>query len=175
MGTTGGMIPDHLPELSKGTHERGSGKACIMNAISYINGDKEISDMPDCVHPALAKLAQFVNDYGCTHVPTNLIDRTKICPECSHKLWLIGARLIRSGEVVGIQSIMVMRKLILHFVAATSNETELTALRVIDAMWVDFHKHVRARWDRPAPRSSPGSPELTDARRTSPPKTSSRP
>lgn len=50
-------VPQALPRLAVGSYDRGSGKACIMNAISYLNGDAKITDMPDCAHPVLARAA----------------------------------------------------------------------------------------------------------------------
>ena len=49
--------------LAKGSHQPGSGKGCAMNVISYINGDVEITDVPECSAPALARIVQAVNDY----------------------------------------------------------------------------------------------------------------
>jgi hypothetical protein len=53
----------HPLRLAKGSHQPGSGKGCAMNVISYINGDVEITDMPACSAPALARIVQDVNDY----------------------------------------------------------------------------------------------------------------
>jgi len=88
-------IPNGLPILAKGSHPRDSGKACIMNAISYLNGDKDITDMPNCVDPMLASAAQVVNDRICYNHPGFL--SREMCPECSHKMWLLGARMIGTG------------------------------------------------------------------------------
>jgi hypothetical protein len=53
----------HPLRLAKGSHQPGSGKGCAMNVISYINGDVEITDVPECSAPALARIVQDVNDY----------------------------------------------------------------------------------------------------------------
>jgi hypothetical protein len=55
---------------------------CIMNAISYLNGDTEITDMPSCTHLVLAKVAQVLNDQICTHREGNTL-----CVECSTIMW----------------------------------------------------------------------------------------
>jgi hypothetical protein len=89
------MIPNALPQLATGSHEAGSGKACIMNAISYLNGDTRITDMPDCAYPLLAKTAQSINDSLCTHRQGELL-----CRECSHQMWLLGARIIGTASAV---------------------------------------------------------------------------
>lgn len=44
----------HPLRLAKGSHQRGSGKGCAMNVISYINGDVEITDYPSCSARPLA-------------------------------------------------------------------------------------------------------------------------
>ncbi len=48
--------------LAKGSHQRGSGKGCAMNVISYINGDAQITDFPACSARPLAVLVQSCND-----------------------------------------------------------------------------------------------------------------
>jgi hypothetical protein len=48
--------------LAKGSHQRGSGKGCAMNVISYTNGDVEITDYPQCSARPLARLVQRLND-----------------------------------------------------------------------------------------------------------------
>jgi hypothetical protein len=52
----------HLLRLAEGSHQRGSGKGCAMNAISYINGDTEIIDFPSCSARPLAAFVQLCND-----------------------------------------------------------------------------------------------------------------
>ena len=59
-------ILNGLPILSVGSHERGSGRACIMNAISYLRGDSDITDYPACVHPILAQAAQMIMTRSAT-------------------------------------------------------------------------------------------------------------
>lgn len=55
-------IPDGLPSLAKGAHAEGVGKACVMEYISVITGDKW-TDQPDCTNLVVAKAAQSVNDH----------------------------------------------------------------------------------------------------------------
>jgi hypothetical protein len=52
----------HPLRLAKGSHRPGSGKGCAMNAISYINGDAQITDFPACAARPLAVLVQSCND-----------------------------------------------------------------------------------------------------------------
>jgi hypothetical protein len=95
-------IPNGLPILSRGSHDRASGKACIMNAISYLNGDKTINDMPNCVDPVLAAILVTTNDRICDaqhRLITGTQDGNDLCPVCSHKVWLLGARVIGTGEL----------------------------------------------------------------------------
>jgi hypothetical protein len=54
-------VPDALPTLSAGPHVEGSGKACVMEYISLLAGEKW-TDMPLCTLPLLAAAAQVVND-----------------------------------------------------------------------------------------------------------------
>lgn len=97
---------DSLPVLASGSHKEGSGYACIMNAVSYLNGDSEISDMPGCVYRPLAHLAQAINDNNCGsgHPGYRIIDEHKhlhqLCPSCTHEMWLFGAELIGTAEAV---------------------------------------------------------------------------
>jgi hypothetical protein len=52
----------HPLRLAKGSHQRGSGKGCAMNVISYITGDALITDFPACSARPLALLVQSCND-----------------------------------------------------------------------------------------------------------------
>jgi hypothetical protein len=52
----------HPLRLAKGSHQPGSGKGCAMNVISYINGDTQITDFPDCSARPLAAFVQLCND-----------------------------------------------------------------------------------------------------------------
>ena len=106
-------LPDALPQLAVGTHQRGTGKACIMNAISYLNGDSKITDLPSCTDPVLATLAQMVNDSLCRHRLGDLL-----CSDCSHVMWRLGVRLIGTADRAG---------------AADSRENWLSWLRVCHA------------------------------------------
>lgn len=48
--------------VSKGSYDRGTGKGCAMNVVSYMNGDVKITDYPKCSAPHLSRLVQRVND-----------------------------------------------------------------------------------------------------------------
>jgi hypothetical protein len=52
----------HPLRLAKGSHQPGSGDGCAMNAVSYINGDAQITDFPGCSARPLAVLVQSCND-----------------------------------------------------------------------------------------------------------------
>jgi hypothetical protein len=52
----------HPLRLASGSHQPDSGKGCAMNAISYINGDEQITDFPTCSARPLAVLVQSCND-----------------------------------------------------------------------------------------------------------------
>jgi hypothetical protein len=90
-------IPNGLPILSVGSHERGSGRACIMNAISYLRGDSDITDYPACVHPILAQAAQMINDSICNEPVKDKMGEEVLCPSCAHQVWLFGSRLMGTG------------------------------------------------------------------------------
>ena len=48
--------------LARGSHQPGSGKGCVMNVISYINGDEQITDFPATSARPLASFVQLCND-----------------------------------------------------------------------------------------------------------------
>jgi len=52
----------HPLRLARGSHQPQSGKGCAMNAISYINGDEQISDFPATSARPLASFVQVCND-----------------------------------------------------------------------------------------------------------------
>jgi hypothetical protein len=52
----------HPLRLARGSHPPESGKGCAMNAISYINGDTEITDFPATSARPLASFVQLCND-----------------------------------------------------------------------------------------------------------------
>ncbi|OBI87632.1 hypothetical protein A9X00_23785 [Mycobacterium sp. 1245805.9] len=52
----------HPLRLARGSHRPGSGKGCAMNAISYINGDEQITDFPATSARPLASFVQACND-----------------------------------------------------------------------------------------------------------------
>lgn len=54
-------VPDGLPTLSSGSHGRNSGKACVMEYVSVLTGDRW-TDFPACTNPVIARVAQIVND-----------------------------------------------------------------------------------------------------------------
>lgn len=82
-------VPDGLPSLAVGSHERGSGRACVMNYISYINGDVRITDTPDCTEPVLAAIAQNINDSLCGHRKTDMM-----CSDCAGHMLRLAPLLI---------------------------------------------------------------------------------
>jgi hypothetical protein len=52
----------HPLRLARGSHQPESGKGCAMNAISYINGDTQITDFPGTSARPLASFVQVCND-----------------------------------------------------------------------------------------------------------------
>ncbi|GBE65851.1 hypothetical protein MFM001_23130 [Mycobacterium sp. MFM001] len=58
------MDQHNTPQLRlvAGSHPAGTGTGCAMNAISYANGDTEITDYPACSARPLAAFVQWCND-----------------------------------------------------------------------------------------------------------------
>jgi hypothetical protein len=52
----------HPLRLARGSHQPGTGKGCAMNAISYINGDAQVTDFPATSARPLASFVQLCND-----------------------------------------------------------------------------------------------------------------
>jgi hypothetical protein len=52
----------HPLSLARGSHQPGTGKGCAMNAISYINGDAQVTDFPATSARPLASFVQLCND-----------------------------------------------------------------------------------------------------------------
>jgi hypothetical protein len=52
----------HPLRLAKGSHLPGSGKGCAMNVISYVSGDRQITDFPTTSARPLSLLVQTSND-----------------------------------------------------------------------------------------------------------------
>jgi len=48
--------------LARGSHRAGSGKGCAMNVLSWMTGNQEITDFPECSARLLASLVQTCND-----------------------------------------------------------------------------------------------------------------
>jgi hypothetical protein len=71
-------MQDSPLRLAVGSHQAGSGRGCAMNVISWENGDTQITDLPSCADPFLARVVQSVNDHHCTYLTGDLL-----CPPCS--------------------------------------------------------------------------------------------
>lgn len=54
-------LPDRFPILERGAHPPRTGRACAMEAASWLAGEKW-SDHPRSVHRAIASVARWVND-----------------------------------------------------------------------------------------------------------------
>lgn len=55
-------VPDSLPTLAAGKHEKGAGQACVMEYVSILAGE-DFTDHPSCTDPVLAAAARSVNDW----------------------------------------------------------------------------------------------------------------
>jgi len=56
-----GSVPDRLPVLDRGVHAPSSGRACAMEAASWLAGERW-SDHPSAVNRAIASVGRWVND-----------------------------------------------------------------------------------------------------------------
>lgn len=56
------MIIGNLPPITEGSHTNAGEGACIMEMVSFLNGD-EWTDYPTCTYKVISSLAQTVNDY----------------------------------------------------------------------------------------------------------------
>jgi len=54
-------FPDRLPILERGAHPPSTGRACAMEAASWLAGERW-SDHPRSVHKAIASVGRWVND-----------------------------------------------------------------------------------------------------------------
>ncbi len=99
--------------LSIGSNTGDSAHAygCIMNVVSWINGDMRITDIPDCVDVPLALYLQTVNDEICEDSVLEVVESETltpqyfetICPSCAMKLMDWGARAM--GTVIADDSV----------------------------------------------------------------------
>jgi hypothetical protein len=80
-------MQDSPLRLAVGSHRAGSGRGCAMNVISWENGDTQITDLPSCSDPFLARVVQSVNDHHCTHLTGDLL-----CPPCSVEVLALAHR-----------------------------------------------------------------------------------
>lgn len=68
--------------------ERWAG-GCLMNWVSYANGDVVITDTPACTHLVLARTVHAVNDRVCGHR-----DGERLCAHCSKRMFAYGPELV---------------------------------------------------------------------------------
>jgi hypothetical protein len=133
------VVPSGLPRLAAGSYDRGAGKACIMNAISYLNGDITITDTPNCVDRILSTAAIFLNDRICPDTHKAKDDGNLLCGECSHKMWLLGARIMGTGETERGVLNSFKRKMIVeefaHYLAIRFNDKEFEAIAALNATY----------------------------------------
>lgn len=66
-------VPDFIPVLSHGGHAYPEQGACLMEMVSFIEGE-EWGDSPECVERALANLARNVNDFVSDDNRSKLVD-----------------------------------------------------------------------------------------------------
>jgi hypothetical protein len=83
-----------VPRLAKGSHHRGAGKMCAMNLVSWEHGDHLITDYPASVAPALARLAQHLNDRVCVH---GAVEADLLCPPCSMGVVDVAHAMVGTG------------------------------------------------------------------------------
>ena len=81
--------------LSRGSHNEGKGRGCIMNVISWELGENPISDHPAGVARTLARFGHWANDSCCLENASSKL----ICAGHSDALLTQGHRTIGSAAV----------------------------------------------------------------------------
>ncbi len=69
--------PNYMPSIAAGMHSPRSGKACVMEYVSLLAGERW-SDSPECTNVVVAAVARFTNDSlgdGERHLLVPLINR----------------------------------------------------------------------------------------------------
>jgi len=59
--------------LTYGSHTDPNGGMCIMNLVSFMNGDRRITDRPECACPVIGTFAISVNDYTSDAIRQELL------------------------------------------------------------------------------------------------------
>jgi hypothetical protein len=138
-------VPDHLPLLDHGSHQPGSGKACVMEAASWLAGESW-SDHPRTVHKAIARVAILVND-SVTETERQTLwplllasigTRTRFQPLVTYRLHRMARRSrnkLEANELCELWEMMLARHFALTKCGARSIST--TRLR-------EFEVHLRA-------------------------------
>jgi hypothetical protein len=127
--------------LAVGSHVAGSGKGCAMNVISWENGDKNITDMPACSDPLLARIVQRVNDAICTHRDGDLL-----CASCSLAVLELGHLTVGTGAIpltalerhrVWVKVAADQARQVLHIV---SQDNKAASIRAIESAerWAEY-------------------------------------
>jgi hypothetical protein len=95
---------DHPPRLAVGTHSTSKTFLCAMNIVSFVQGEKVISDTPSCTPRPLALMVQSVNDKYCTHLvreedPDTGCTVSALCPPCSVKVLRLALRTVNLPQL----------------------------------------------------------------------------
>lgn len=102
------MTDFQIPVLSRGAHMEGSGRGCLMEQLSWIQGEAW-SDAPECVHPLLAVRLRWLNDRAPRDGSGDRRDpksTTPIGPEWSVRLIALAAKAVgtRHGNVTMVDA-----------------------------------------------------------------------
>lgn len=87
------------PRLATGSHPQSKIYMCGMNVISWENGDRSITDTPECTPLPLAKIVHTVNDSYCVHTAEERDSSTgrhvmALCAECAPKVLALAHRTV---------------------------------------------------------------------------------
>ena len=144
--------------LARGSHEKGSGRGCAMNVISWENGDTEITDLPACADPMLARIIQYRNDQHCPDTRRGLL-----CPSCSVEVLALAHRTVGTSshglgvpeleevwtQVAADQVVQVANGIPFYVHVASSDLADLKSGHLGNAEWLTAHIHLFAAWAAP--------------------------
>lgn len=87
------------PRLATGSHPDSKIYMCGMNVISWENGDKSITDTPECTPIPLARIVHYVNDSFCAHIADEADPSTgrrvrALCADCAPKVLALAHRTV---------------------------------------------------------------------------------
>jgi hypothetical protein len=90
------MNVDHPILLGRGGYNAREGRGCIMNVLSWEEGQRPVTDSPASVDPFLRQLGIWANDTCCSPFHSGRPDSRAICAKCTARLLEVGHRTVGS-------------------------------------------------------------------------------